>query len=262
MRRTSNHSQQELLHEEVLRMGYDMAYEMESIRLSQSVFGHLLRYGSLSEEEDVDLFKAYVENEDIMNLVKSQGEIVECMVERYGSVIYMMPEVGNDFFGYSKAELKRELCRSGATDKDYYLSQFIILTLFSEFYDGQGGRCKARDFLKMGELQNILSERLRTGAEREGESDRKGLDFRSMREAFESLRSEDRNSRKKTTKEGMINGVMDFLEKQGLIIYIYEDEMIKTTKKLDDIMELKLLNKNNYRQILKTLGVWEEAGDE
>lgn len=60
----------------------------------------------------------------------------------------------------------------------------------------------------------------------------------------------------------MINGVMDFLEKQGLIIYIYEDEMIKTTKKLDDIMELKLLNKNNYRQILKTLGVWEEAGDE
>ncbi len=239
-----------------------MAYEMESIRLSQLVFNHLLRHGSLSEEEDADLFKAYVEHEDIMNLVKSQGEIAECMVERYGSVIYMMPEVSNNFLGYSKAELKRELCRSGATDKEYYLSQFIILTLFAEFYDGQGGRCKARDFIKMGELQNRISERLRIGAGQEEESERMGLDYRSMSEAFESLRSEDKNSRKKTTKEGMMNGVMDFLEKQGLVIYIHEDEMLKTTKKLDDIMELKILNKNNYRQLLKALGVQEETVDE
>ena len=141
-----------------------MAYEMEGIRIAQSIFCCLLQYGSLSEEAEAELFKAYVENEDIMNLVKSQGEIAGCQVERYGSVIYMMPEISNYFLGYSKAELKRELCRSGATDKDYYLSQFIILTLLSEFYDGQGSRCKARDFIKMGELQNVISERLRTGA--------------------------------------------------------------------------------------------------
>ena len=72
------------------------------------------------------------------------------------------------------------------------------------------------------------------------------------------MRSEDKNSRKKTTKEGLINGIMEFLEKQGLILYIQEDEMIKTTRKMDDIMEMKLLNKNNYERIMQVLGIAQE----
>ena len=238
-----------------------MAYEMEHIRLGQSIFYHLLQKSILSEEEEPDLFKAYVENEDIMALVKSQGEIADCAIERYGGAIYIMPHLSNTYLGFSKAELKRELCKSGATDKDYYLSQFIILTLLVEFYDGQGSRCKSRDFIKLGELQNIISQRLKAGvsAEEEAEeTEQAGLDYHSMSEAFESLRSEDRSSRKKTTKEGMINAILDFLEKQGLIVYIQEDEMIKTTRKLDNIMEMKLLNKNNYEQIMQALVMSEK----
>lgn len=235
-----------------------MAYEMENIKLSQSIFYYLLCKSELSESEAPDLYKAYVENEDVMNLVKSQGEIADCIIERYGSAIYIMPNISNNYLGYSKAELKRELCRSGATDKDYYLSQFIILTLLAEFYDGQGSRCKSRDFIKIGELQNIVSERLKTGVEAEDGIERTGLDYQSMSEAFESLKSDDKNSRKKTTKEGVMNNLMDFLEKQGLITYIQEDEMVKTTKKLDNVMEMKLLNKNNYERIMKVLGVMED----
>ena len=51
---------------------------------------------------------------------------------------------------------------------------------------------------------------------------------------------------------------MEFLEKQGLILYIQEDEMIKTTRKMDDIMEMKLLNKNNYERIMQVLGIAQE----
>ena len=69
---------------------------------------------------------------------------------------------------------------------------------------------------------------------------------------------DDKNSRKKTTKEGMINTIIDFLEKQSLITYIQEDEMIKTTGKLDNIMEMKLLNKKNYSRVMRTLGVMED----
>jgi len=236
----------------------EMAYEMESIRLSQAVFYYLLKNSELTESKEPDLFKAYVENEDVMNLVKSQGEIADCMIECYGNTVYIMPNISNHHFGYSKAELKRELCKSGATDKEYYLSQFIILTLLAEFYDGQGIRCKSRDFIKTGELQNIVSERLRTGIEAEAEIETTGLDYQSMSEAFESLKSDDKNSRKKTTKEGMINTIIDFLEKQSLITYIQEDEMIKTTGKLDNIMEMKLLNKKNYSRVMRTLGVMED----
>lgn len=238
-----------------------MAYEMEHIRLGQSIFYQLLQKSILTEEEEPDLFKAYVENEDIMALVKSQGEIADCEIECYGGAIYIMPHLSNTYLGFSKAELKRELCKSGATDKDYYLSQFVVLTLFVEFYDGQGSRCKSRDFIKLGELQNIISQRLKAGVSAEEETEETGqavLDYHSMSEAFESLRSEDRSSRKKTTKEGMINVILDFLEKQGLIVYIQEDEMIKTTGKLDHIMEMKLLNKNNYDQIMQAFGMSEK----
>ena len=48
------------------------------------------------------------------------------------------------------------------------------------------------------------------------------------------------------------------LDRQGLIIFIPEDEMIKTTAKLDNIMEYKILNKENYARIMETLGETHE----
>ena len=44
-----------------------------------------------------------------------------------------------------------------------------------------------------------------------------------------------------------------FLENQGLIEYVQEDEMIKTTKKLDNLMDWNLLNQNHYQRISKVL---------
>jgi len=235
-----------------------VSYEIEEIRASQSIFYYLLCNGELSEAAEPELYKIYVENEAVWNLVKSQGEIADCAVERYGSRIYLMPKIGNTVLGFSKADLKKELCKSGATDKDYYLSQFVILTLLAEFYDGQGSRCKSKDFIKAGQLQNLISERLKAGMEAEAKLDRTGLDYQSMSEAFEALKSDEARSRKKTTKEGFLNNLLDFLEKQSLIIYIQEDEMIKTTEKLDNIMEQKLLNKNNYERVMRILGVIQD----
>ena len=77
-----------------------------------------------------------------MNLVKSQGDIANCVIERYGSSIYLIPKEENECLGFSKRELKKVLCKSSGTDKDYYLSQFVILTLLVEFYDGQGQSAK------------------------------------------------------------------------------------------------------------------------
>lgn len=37
--------------------------------------------------------------------------------------------------------------------------------------------------------------------------------------------------------------------------FVEEDEMIKTTSKLDNIMEYKILNKDNYERIMEALGV-------
>lgn len=247
-----------------------MAYEAESVSCSQKIFYYLLCHGSLSDTDSgvAELYRAYVEREEVMGLVKNQAEIAECRVERYGSTIYLMPDIDNKYLGFTKTGLKKEICKPGATDRDYYLAQFVILTLLVEFYDGQGSRSKSREFLKLGELQNTVSKRLREGLELEEKcaddspkrrtAEDSVLDYRSMSEAYEALKSVEAGSRSKFTKEGFVSIICSFLDRQGLIIFVPEDEMIKTTPKLDNIMEYKILGKDNYARIIEALGVKDE----
>ena len=235
-----------------------MAYELEEIRTSQKIFYYLLEHHELREEEETMLYRAYAEREEIQNLVKSQGEIAESSIERYGNVIYLIPKEENNFLGFSKAQLKAALCRSNATDKDYYLSQFVILTLLVEFYDGQGSSSKAREYIRVGELQNCISKRLKEGSEQTEEEEENGIAFSNMTEAYEALKSDEKGSRARTTKEGFLHYILIFLQKQGLIEYVEQDEMIMTTKKLDNFMDWNLLNQNNYRRVLRVLGVKED----
>ena len=233
-----------------------MAYEIGEIQLSQQIFYYLLQHHELREQEEQRLYRAYTEEEPIQNLVKSQAEEADSTVERYGDVIYLIPKEENVFLGYSKAELKKRLCKSTATDKDFYLSQFVILTLLVEFYDGQGSSSKSREYIRVGELQNCISDRLKEGVENttEEEEEQKGIAFRNMLEAYEALRSDDKGTRQRTTKEGFLHTIFPFLEEQGLIDYVVQDEMIKTTKKLDNLMDWNLLNQNNYQRVRKVLG--------
>lgn len=233
-----------------------MAYELETVRTSQEIFYYLLEHHELQEDMDGRLYKAYTEQEEIQNLVKSQGEIANSTIERYGNVIYLIPKEENNFLGFSKPQLKAALCKSNATDKDYYLSQFVILTLLVEFFDGQGSCSKTRDYIRVGELQNCISERLKEGAEHtEEEQEGAGIAFSDILEAYEALRSDEKGSRARTTKEGFLYQVLTFLQKQGLVEYVEQDEMIKTTKKLDNFMDWHLLNQNNYQRIRRVLGV-------
>ena len=233
-----------------------MAYELEEIKLSQQIFYYLLEHHELREEEEQKLFRVYTEEETVQNLVKSQAEEAVSTVERYGNTIYLIPKEENIFLGFSKAKLKEILCKSGGTDKDFYLSQFVVLTLLVEFYDGQGSSSKSREYIRMGELQNRISERLQEGVANttEEEEEKKGIAFRNMLEAYEALRSDDKGSKARTTKEGFLHHILKFLEKQHLVDYVEEDEMIKTTVKLDNLMEWNLLNQNNFKRIRKVLG--------
>lgn len=236
-----------------------MGYELEVVTLSQSIFYYLIEHRELREEDDTILYRAYTENENIMDLVKRQGIVAKSLIERYGNIIYLIPDEDNNYLGFSKQNLKSILCKSTATDKDYYLSQFVILTLLVEFYDGQGSSSKARDYLRVGDLLNTVSDGLKEGVENSDDAseDIDGLAFSNMLEAFEALRSEEKGSRAKTTKEGFIYNILKFLQNQNLVDFIEEDEMIKTTKKLDQLMDYNLLNKKNYRRVLRVLGVVE-----
>ena len=59
-----------------------MAYELDEIKASQEIFYYLLENHELREEEEMLLYKAYTEEEEVQNLVKSQGEIAGSTIER------------------------------------------------------------------------------------------------------------------------------------------------------------------------------------
>ena len=87
--------------------------------------------------------------------------------------------------------------------------------------------------------------------------------FSEMQHAWESLRSDNALSRRRTTKEGFLYNILHFLEEQGLIAYIEKDEMIKTMPKLDHFMDWNLLNRVNYERVLSVLRhTGEEESDE
>lgn len=232
-----------------------MSYEINAIKMSNRIFYELLKKAEIREDGKEELYRAYSENEEIMNLVKAQGEEAECDIEKYMGVIYLIPKEENDFLGYSKRELKLKLCKSGATDKDYYLSQFVILTMLVQFYNSNGLSSKTRTFIKIGEFINIIESKLKEGATRSKEEEEEGgIAFSNILEKFQALKSTEKQSNAKTTKDGFINTILTFLDDQGLIYYMKDDDMIKTTKKLDSFMDWNLLNKNNYYRVMKTLG--------
>ncbi|MBZ9635024.1 DUF6063 family protein [Clostridium sp. FP1] len=232
-------------------------YNIDDINTSNKIFYYLIQSGELSEEKEKDLFRMYSESEQVMNLVKIQGENSGCKVEKYSGVIYLMPSEENDFLGYSKGALKKELCKSNCNDKDYYLSQFVILTMLVEFYGSQGRTSKSRDFLKGGELLNIISNRLKESMEKENLEEQQiktGIAYTNILERFEALKSSDKQTTSRTTKEGFIYTILNFLENQGLINYVQADDMIITTSKLDNFMDWNILNKNNYQRVVKAFG--------
>ena len=230
---------------------------MEEIKQSQRIFYRLIEKRQITKESDKELYEAYNESENIKNLVNSQAKESECIIERFSNVIYLVPMEKNYVFGFTKTELKYALCKSNASEAEFSLAQFVIITLLVEFYDSNTQTAKSRSFIRGGELLNIIEEQLKEGVRREAENSEKidyTLSFETLYQMYSSLKSEEKGSKMRTTKQGFVAHILNFLQKQGLIQYIETDDLIQTTEKLDHFMDWNLLNKNNYEKVLKILG--------
>ena len=234
-------------------------YDINDIRKSHEMFYYLLEHHSIKESSESSMYREFVSSDDLQFLVNDQAEASGCSIARFGGAIYLIPDLDNKFLGYSKAQLKKELCRGNATDKDFYLVQFAIMVFLLEFYDGKGSSSRTRLFIRIGELQDSISKHLREGAEMpEEEQEENGLLFSQMLEVYEALRSDENGSRKKTTKEGLLHHMLRFMQAHGLVEYIEQDEMIRPTRKLDHFMDFNLLNAGNYQRVISILEGFDE----
>ena len=79
-----------------------MAYQTDTVKNAQKIFYYLLEYHELREENAPALYKAYIEQNEVQELVKSQADIADCSIAAYSGVIYLIPNEDNYFLGYSK----------------------------------------------------------------------------------------------------------------------------------------------------------------
>ena len=57
-----------------------MAYQTDAVKNAQKIFYYLLEHHELREENAPALYKAYIEQNEVQELVKSQADIADCSI--------------------------------------------------------------------------------------------------------------------------------------------------------------------------------------
>ena len=218
----------------------------EAVRSSQEIVAHLLRRRSLDRESDARLYEAFFAK-GVEDLVRMQGEALGAQIAQLEGVVYLLPNDGNTFLGFSRSELKNRLTRGGRRDRaerdaEYSLALFAILVLLSQFYGGQDATGRKRDYLPFGEYQNAVADGLAAGASASGGAASGWLSYPELLGAWNALISSGEISGKRNTKEGMLRVVLAFLKQQGLAL-LAGDENVYVQPKLDHVMKWTFLNR-------------------
>src|SRR5665647_1641176 len=79
--------------------------------------------------------------------------------ELYNQAIYLIPDEDNDVIGIKDMDLQK-IISYDARKVDFYLSQYIIVIIITVFFSGRGSFVKSRDFIRIAELEEIITSRI------------------------------------------------------------------------------------------------------
>ena len=206
-------------------------YILEDIRKAMRLYNYLLVQGELTAKADKELFQSFSEAKvrEILEAMEEEGQV---NIRRYDDTIYLIPQVDNEFLGYKRSELKREIFpRSDMRNIDLFLAMYIILQLTTEFYSGKGSNVKIRDLIQLGELDEKITERLELFLQGEDKAvnEQTGLAINDIAKHWFTLTNED-DATVVRTRRWYISQVMNFLKKENLINIQDETVIIPTSK--------------------------------
>lgn len=206
-------------------------YTLEDIRKAMRLYNYLLAQGELTEKDDKELFQ-YFSELNIREIIGAFEEESRVSIKKYDDTIYFIPEVDNDFLGYKRSELKKEIfTRSEMKNIDLFLAMYIMIQLTSEFYSGKGNNVKIRDLIQLGELDEKITERLELFLDNEDKSvdEESNLAITDIAKYWFTLTNEDDAIALKTRRWYILQ-VMSFLKKENLINIQDETVIIPTSK--------------------------------
>lgn len=228
-------------------------YILDDIRKAMRLYNYLLERGELDAGGDMELFQYFSEG-SVKEIIEVFEEESRVTIKKYDDTIYFIPSVDNEFLGYKRAELKKEIfTRTDMKNIDLFLAMYIMLQLTSEFYSGKGTNVKIRDLIQLGELDEKITERLELFLDVEDKSvdEQSGLVITDIAKYWFTLINED-DSAILRTRRWYISQVMNFLKKENLI-NIQDETVIIPTLKFNRLAANYFLNYERLGDINKIL---------
>ncbi|MDP4178946.1 MAG: DUF6063 family protein, partial [Bacillota bacterium] len=192
-------------------------YTLEDIRKAMKLYNYLLEQGELTAVEDKELY-GYFSDIKVREILEAFEDESRVSIKKYDDTIYFIPNVDNEFLGFKRSELKKEIFpRGDMKNIDLFLAMYIMIQLTSVFYSGKGANVKIRDLIQLGELDEKITERLETFKDSEDKTvdDESGLAITDIADYWFTLVNED-DAAVLRTRRWYISQVMVFLKRENL----------------------------------------------
>ncbi|HWT75994.1 MAG TPA: DUF6063 family protein [Mobilitalea sp.] len=224
----------------------------DNLAKAMRIYYFLLKEGELTFENNRELYLDYSDGEvrDVLSILAKESNV---SIEKFNQVVYLFPEEENDILGIKDMDLQK-IISYDARKVDFYLSQYIITILMLAFYSGKGNYVKSRDFIRIAELEEIVTTRLTYAYSKkniEREQEEAMFNITSMYEQWSALQIDEPGKRK--TKYGYIRSVCAFLAKHNLLIYDLIEEEIRPTHKFTNLMMYHFLDGQRIETIERIL---------
>ena len=235
-----------------------MQFNKETIEKAFQIFRRLLEAGEIRSEER-ELWAAYQD--------AGVREILEDVIEKQmgikvlagHEVLYITPDVDNDLFGYTHAELRQAM--GLRSNRELYLAYFAMLCLFALLYNSDDQTTRSRDYVPVEELERYVTTQVQRLAAAYPEDvvtleDDYEINLAGVADAWLELPAFDDTLKNlnlgRNNHVSFLLRVMRFLEREGLV-FILEQREIRPSEKLDRIITRYYFNSRRKERILDLL---------
>ena len=226
----------------------------DKIKGATKIYYQLLKNGEIRRGFNKELYNLYANYSDIQETLKYMAEESKCDILLTTDALYMIPKPENDIIGFNYRN--DEDLKNVKDESDYYLGLYIITVIFNEFFNA----IAPMEFMSIDELVKKVENRLVAASNKEDvkklESESR-YNILSLKEAWfakENLPGDKEEKIGKLTwsyqyRYGCARRIIIFLTNQGLVIYSKEDDEIRPTEKLNDLMNYYFLDNKRKAEI-------------
>ncbi len=231
-----------------------MMIQSDKLTNAIDLFNKLLQYGHI-DTKDTELYNSYLDIETYEILIKI-AETSNVIIKKIDQTIYLLPNIDNELFGFSDKEIKESLY-SGTTKEDLYLFQYIVIIILGKVYSSTGDNPKLLTHISISDLINHVTSSLAVVNKEEDVDDLETAYDINIKKLFTKwdglLTQDDITKASLKTKRGVLQRTIRFLENENLVNYYENEDIIKTTKRCDDIMKSFFLNYDRKEKIYEYL---------